>query len=166
MNNEKIIAIIPARGGSKRIKRKNIKRFHNKPIIAYSIEEAKKSKLFDRIIVSTDDKKIADISIECGAEVPFIRPKNISDDYATLSQVQEHVINELQFDGNYVCMILPTAPMIQAKYIIEGFKKIQNNEIVFSFSACSMPFPIERTFIINNKGTCLMHNVKNFKKRS
>ena len=93
MNNEKIIAIIPARGGSKRIKRKNIKKFHNEPIISYSINQAKKSKLFDRIIVSTDDVEIADISKEYGAEVPFMRPKSISDDYATLSQVQEHAIN-------------------------------------------------------------------------
>lgn len=166
MNNEKIIAIIPARGGSKRIKRKNIKKFHNKPIISYSINQAKKSKLFDRIIVSTDDVEIADISKEYGAEVPFMRPKSISDDYATLGQVQEHAINELQFDGKYICMILPTAPMIQSQYILKGFKEVQKNEIVFSFSACSMPFTVERTFIINEKGTCTMHNPKNFKKRS
>ena len=63
-------------------------------------------------------------------------------------------------------MILPTAPMIQSKYIVKGFKEIQNDEIVFSFSACSMPFTVERTFIINRKGTCRMHNAKNFKKRS
>ena len=87
------IAIIPARGGSKRIPKKNIKLFSGKPVIAYSIEAAKKSKLFDKIIVSTDDNKIAKISIRYGAEVPFIRPKNISDDHSTTTQVVKHSIN-------------------------------------------------------------------------
>ena len=81
------IAIIPARGGSKRIPRKNIKEFHGKPMIAYSIEAALKSHCFDKVIVSTDDAEIADIAIQYGAEVPFMRPANIADDYATTLEV-------------------------------------------------------------------------------
>ena len=89
------IAIIPARGGSKRIPRKNIKNFHGKPLIAYSIEAALNSRVFDRVIVSTDDSEIAEVAKKYGAEVPFLRPKNISDDFATTMDVIKHSINEL-----------------------------------------------------------------------
>ena len=90
------IAIIPARGGSKRIPRKNIKEFHNKPMIAYSIEAAKNSGCFDKVIVSTDDAEIAEVAIQYGAEVPFIRPENISDDFATTLDVMQHAIDWCQ----------------------------------------------------------------------
>jgi N-acylneuraminate cytidylyltransferase len=100
------IAIIPARGGSKRIPRKNIKNFHGKPLIAYSIEAALNSNLFDRVIVSTDDNEIANIALKYGAEVPFIRPKNISDDYATTLDVINHAVKfciESGMNLKYVC---------------------------------------------------------------
>ena len=87
-----IVAIIPARGGSKRIPRKNLKSFHGKPIIAYAIKAAIKSRCFDKIIVSTDDEEIAQVAREWGADVPFIRPDNISDDYATTVEVIQHSI--------------------------------------------------------------------------
>jgi len=93
---DKCVAIIPARGGSKRIPRKNIKPFHGKPLIAYSIETALKSKLFDQIIVSTDDEEIADVAKKYGAEVPFIRPKNLADDFTGTADVINHALEWLQ----------------------------------------------------------------------
>ena len=90
------IAIIPARGGSKRIKNKNIKEFHGKPIIAWSIETALKSKCFDKIIVSTDSEKIKKIAEKYGAEIPFLRPKNLSDDYTPTAPVISHSIKYLE----------------------------------------------------------------------
>lgn len=166
MNNDKKIAIIPARAGSKRIPNKNIRNFEGKPIIAHSIEKAIKSKIFDRIIVSTDSEEIASISKEYGAEVPFLRPENISDDNATLLEVQEHALKMLNIDSGYICIILATAPLLQKKFLIEGYKKIKNTKYLHSFSACSMPFPIQRTFMINDSGTCEMFYPKNFSKKS
>ena len=96
----KAIAIIPARGGSKRIPRKNIKKFFGKPLIAYSIQTALKSKLFDKVIVSTDDEEIATIAKQYGAEVPFIRPKELADDFTTTGDVIEHTLNWLKKNGN------------------------------------------------------------------
>ncbi len=117
MNN---LAIIPARGGSKRIPRKNIKDFLGKPIIAYSIEAALKSGLFEEVMVSTDDIKIADIAIQYGAKVPFMRSVKNADDHAVLEDVIKEVVDyykerSQQFD--YVCTILPTAPLIQMQHI-------------------------------------------------
>lgn len=111
------LAIIPARGGSKRIPRKNIKEFLGKPIIAYSIKAAIESGLFDEVMVSTDDEEIRNISIKYGAKVPFLRTNKNSDDYATLADVANEVINNYKLQGVYfenVCCILPTAPLNQA----------------------------------------------------
>ncbi len=165
----KAVAIIPARGGSKRIPRKNIKLFHGKPLIAYSIETAKQSKLFERIIVSTDDKEIADIAKEYGAEVPFVRPKELSDDYATTGEVVEHALNFLKEKGkvyDYVCTIYATAPFLQVKYLQEGFEKLKNSDAHMAFGVTSMPFPIQRTFKITEDGRCKMFWPENFIKRS
>ena len=117
------IAIIPARGGSKRIPRKNIKVFHGKPMIAYSIEAAQKSGCFDRIIVSTDDQEIADTALKYGAEVPFLRPADIADDYATTMDVMEHAIQYLAKENispEFVCCIYATAPYILADDLSRG----------------------------------------------
>ena len=114
----KCVAIIPARGGSKRIPRKNIKNFHGKPLIAYSIEVALKSKLFDKVVVSTDDEEIAKIAKEFGAEVPFLRPKELSDDFTGTGAVINHAINFLKEQGeniDFVCTIYATAPLLQEK---------------------------------------------------
>jgi len=128
--NKKKLAIIPARGGSKRIPMKNIKLFHGKPIISYSIDIAKKSKLFDDIIVSTDNERIAKISKEYGATVPFKRSKQNSNDYATLSDVIEEVKLELlnmNKSYDYICCLLPTAPLMNERNIKEGFNILINN---------------------------------------
>tara|TARA_E500000178_G_scaffold342217_1_gene387115 strand:- start:426 stop:1106 length:681 start_codon:yes stop_codon:yes gene_type:complete len=144
------IAIIPARGGSKRIKNKNLKNFFGKPLISYSILAAKKSKLFKRIIVSTDDKKIKKISEKYGAEVPFLRPKNISGDKTKAQDVFIHAIRYLErkkVKFNYVCGIYPTAPLLQIKDLIQGFKKVKKWNYVFS--ACKHEKSVIRSFILN-----------------
>ena len=153
------VAIIPARGGSKRITRKNIRIFHGQPLLKYSIDEAKRSGLFDRIIVSTDDIEIAKIAKDCGAEAPFIRPENLSDDFTTSVSVVEHALDWLKDRGfvyEYSCAIYPTAPFLQAKYLIEGYEVLRESSAVNTFSATSSSFPIQRMFKINSCGRCDM----------
>lgn len=165
----KCVAIIPARGGSKRIPKKNIKNFHGKPLIAYSIEVALKSKLFDKVVVSTDDEEIAKIAKEFGAEVPFLRPKELSDDFTGTGAVINHAINFLKAQGekiDFICTIYATAPFISEKYLIEGFEKLKNSNARNAFSCTSMPFPIQRTFKITKDERCEMFWPENFMKRS
>lgn len=163
------IAIIPARGGSKRIPKKNIKDFFGKPLIAYSIETALRSNLFEKVIVSTDDEEIASIAKKYGAEVPFLRPKELSDDFTGTGDVVNHVIEYLAIQGikyKYICTIYATAPLLQAKYLIQGFEKLKNSNAKQAFSATSMPFPIQRTFKINNNERCEMFTPEHFYSRS
>ena len=146
------IAIIPARGGSKRIPKKNIKKFCGKPMIYYSINNAINSKCFKRIIVSTDDEAIAKISSKIGAEILFKRPKNLSTDKALTRDVVNHTINFLDKLGEkfkYVCLIYPTAPLIQKKKLIEGFKIIKSNKFDFVFTVTEYQYPIQRAFKID-----------------
>ncbi|KLE04297.1 pseudaminic acid cytidylyltransferase [Aliarcobacter butzleri] len=165
----KCVAIIPARGGSKRIPKKNIKNFHGKPLIAYSIEVALKSKLFDKVVVSTDDEEIAKIAKEFGAEVPFLRPKELSDDFtgtgAVVTQALEY-LKEQDEVHDFVCTIYATAPFLDEKYLIEGFEKLKNSNARNAFSCTSMPFPIQRTFKITSNERCEMFWPENFMKRS
>ncbi len=147
------LCIIPARGGSKRIPRKNIKEFCGKPLIAYSIEIAIKSNLFNKIVVSTDDEEIAKISKNYGAEILY-RPKELANDYAGSIEVFEHAINELNKNKKfkYACMIYPTAPFLQIEYLKKGLEEVKNSDACYSFSATTYDFPIFRGFeIIDNK---------------
>ena len=165
----KTIAVIPARGGSKRIPRKNIKPFCGKPMIAYSIEAAIRAGIFDEIIVSTDDEEIADIAKNVGASVPFMRPKELSDDYTATGAVVEHAIKFLQARGDrikFVCTIYATAPLIDEIYIKLGLEKLRASNAKNAFSCTSMPFPIWRTFKIAKDGRCEMFWRENFAKRS
>lgn len=165
----KTIAVIPARGGSKRIPRKNIKPFCGKPMIAYSIEAAIRTGIFDEIIVSTDDEEIADIAKNAGASVPFMRPKELSDDYTATGAVVEHAIKFLQARGDrikFVCTIYATAPLIDEFYIKLGLEKLRASNAKNAFSCTSMPFPIWRTFKIAKDGRCEMFWRENFAKRS
>ena len=148
------LCVIPARGGSKRIPKKNIKEFCGKPLIAYSIEVAKKSKLFDKIIVSTDSLEIAEVAEYYGAEVQ-IRPDELSDDYAGSTDVFEYVIS--QNPGfEYACMIYATAPFLQVKYLKQGLEELKKNDVCYTFSATTYDFPIQRGFkIIENKAKML-----------
>ncbi|MBR7887581.1 pseudaminic acid cytidylyltransferase [Marinomonas sp. A79] len=148
------IAIIPARGGSKRIPRKNIKLFYGKPMIAYSIEAAKNAGCFDRIIVSTDDDEIANVATRWGAEVPFMRPSGIADDYATTMDVMEHAVNWCVTQGgavNNVCCLYATAPFVLPKYLLQGLRVLSDNKVQFAFSATSFAFPIQRAIRLNDE---------------
>jgi len=163
------IAIIPARGGSKRIPKKNIKEFFGKPLIAYSIEVALASNLFEKVIVTTDDENIVKIAREYGAEVPFLRPKELSDDFTGTVDVVNHTIAYLESMGehyDYICTIYATAPLLQKEYLVDGYKKLQKSDAINSFSATSMPFPIQRTFKLDNNGRCEMFTPEHYMSRS
>ncbi len=141
------LAIIPARGGSKRIPRKNIRDFCGKPIIAYSIETALASGLFDHVIVSTDDEEIASVAREFGAETPFIRPAEIADAHTGTNLVVKHAIEWYQKQAHRIslaCCIYATAPFLQVKYLKDGHDKLINSDNSFAFSVSSFPFPIQR----------------------
>ena len=163
------IAIIPARGGSKRIPKKNIKDFFGKPLIAYSIEVALASNLFEKVVVTTDDENIATIAKEYGAVVPFIRPSELSDDFTGTSDVVNHAIEYLENKGekyDFVCTIYATAPLLQKEYLIGGYKKLKESDAINAFSATSMPFPIQRTFKLNNDDRCEMFTPEHYMTRS
>ncbi|WP_350585737.1 pseudaminic acid cytidylyltransferase [Pseudoalteromonas sp. RB2-MNA-CIBAN-0110] len=163
------IAIIPARGGSKRIPRKNIKLFHGRPLIAYSIEAAINSGCFDKVIVSTDDPEIADFSKSLGAEVPFIRPARLSDDFATTLDVMKHAIDWLKKNKltiRYACCIYATAPFVTPMYIQEGYNLIKSEDLDYVFSATSYAFPIQRALKINSQNTVEMFQPEHLSTRS
>ena len=149
------LAVIPARGGSKRIPRKNIRDFCGKPIIAYSIEAALESGLFDQVIVSTDDDEIAALAREFGAEAPFMRPTEIADDHTGTNAVVKHAIQwylEQSQSISLACCIYATAPFVRPVYLREGHDKLINSDKSFAFSVTSFPFPIQRAISINGKG--------------
>ncbi len=163
------VAIIPARGGSKRIPHKNIKVFCGQPIIAYSIKAAQESGLFDRIIVSTDDPDIADVAKQYGAEIPFLRPSSLSDDFTGTIPVINHGINWLNNNGKhvqYVCCIYATAPFVQAKFLQEGYEKLIKNRKSFAFSVTSFGFPIQRSVRILDNGSLTAFYPEDVEKRS
>jgi len=163
------VAIIPARGGSKRIPRKNIKIFYGKPLIAYSIEAALESNLFDKVIVSTDDKEIAVVAKKYGADVPFIRPKELADDFTGTDDVIKHALEWLKEKEEifeFTCTIYATAPLLQSKYLIKGYNALKDSTAINAFSATSMPFPIQRTFKINDEGRCEMFTPEYYMTRS
>lgn len=147
------IAIITARGGSKRIPKKNIKEFCGKPIIAYSIEAALDSGIFDEVMVSTDSAEIADVAKEYGAKVPFLRSDENSNDYATTADVIEEVIRIYQEEGRifdtFAC-IYPTAPFITAEKIREAFQNMIESEADATLSVVRFSYPPQRAFIIKN----------------
>lgn len=163
------IAIIPARGGSKRIPRKNIKEFCGKPMIAWSIEAAKKSGLFDHILVSTDDEEIAQVAIKYGAEAPFLRPKNLADDHTVTRPVVNHAIEvaeNLYGNVSYVCCIYATAPFVQALDLKDGFNKLIAEKSDFAFTVTSFPFPIQRAIKVTENGRIAMFNPEYLNTRS
>ena len=147
------IAIIPARGASKRIPKKNIKNFCGKPIILWSIEEAIKSKCFEKIIVSTDDEEIANLVKSHGVDVPFMRPKELSDDYTETIPVIAHAIKQhtkIHQSPTNVCCIYAAAPFIRAIDLQICLEKLENSTAEFTFPATSYAYPIQRSFRIRN----------------
>jgi pseudaminic acid cytidylyltransferase len=149
------IAIIPARGGSKRIPRKNIKSFLGRPMISYPIRCLEESGVIDRVIVSTDDEEIAEIAIKEGAEVPFVRPPELSGDHVGTMPVVRHAIDWLSDHENkpdYVCCVYATTPLIEERFIRQGYELLQNSDAKFAVSVTSFDFPIQRSIRIKSSG--------------
>ena len=146
------VAVIPARGGSKRIPRKNIKFFLGKPIIAYSIAAARESNLFDRVLVSTDDIEITEVAEHYGAEVPFSRPAELADDYTGTDEVFVHALEWL-IDNNknydYACCIYPAAPLLNLDFLKKGLEMLREKEATSAFSVTTYAYPISRSLKIN-----------------
>jgi len=168
MNNNNL-CIIPARGGSKRIPKKNIKIFQGNPIISYPIQVAIETKIFNEVMVSTDDQEIAEISKKYGASVPFYRSKFNSNDHSILNDVIEEVISEYEKRGltfDNVCCILPTACLIQNDDLKKGLELLQKNENYSIRPVLRFKSPIQRSFRMNKKGALNMINPKNYKLRS
>lgn len=164
----KCLAIITARGGSKRIPRKNIKDFLGKPIIAYSIEAAIKSNLFDEVMVSTDDNEIAEISKQYGAKVPFLRSNKNSDDYSGTADVLIEVMNkykELAINFDLGCCIYPTAPLIKPENIIKAHNLLINEKFDSVFPVVKFSYPIFRALKIENNKVKMIWE-ENLTKRS
>ena len=163
------VAVIPARGGSKRIPRKNIKPFCGKPMIAWSIEAALESECFDEIIVSTDDQEISKIAKKYGAKTPFKRPHKLSDDYAGTIPVIQHVIRWCVKNGQepeITCCIYATAPFVQASDIKKGLTVLEQEQCDYAFSVTSYPFPIQRAIRITSEKKVEMFNPENLNTRS
>ncbi|WP_029032964.1 pseudaminic acid cytidylyltransferase [Salinimicrobium terrae] len=149
----KNLCIIPARGGSKRIPRKNIKSFMGKPIIAYSIEAALKSGLFEEVMVSTDDAEIAEIAEKYGAKIPFLRSKKNADDFSTTVDVLLEVVEEYEALGkkyNNICCIYPTAPFVTDIKLSEAFEKLSREKLDAVFPIIPFGYPIQRSYKIEN----------------
>lgn len=162
------ICIIPARGGSKRIPRKNIKYFLGKPIIAYSIQAALDSLLFDEVMVSTDDSEIAKIAVKYGAKVPFKRSDKNSDDFATTFDVIEEVIISYKNEGrefDNVCCLYACAPFVTKELILESFQKLKSNNFDTVFPVIPYSFPIQRALIEKN-GKIFMIKENNLQSRT
>ena len=155
------LAVIPARGGSKRIPRKNIKDFCGQPMIAYSIQAAQQSGVFDDVIVSTDDETIAQVAKSYGANVPFMRPVNLSDDFTGTRTVTNHAITEytqLYEKPEYCCCIYATAPFVQAQHLRDGFEMLNQSPTQgFAFSVSSFAFPIQRAIRLDGDGVSVIY---------
>lgn len=163
------ICVIPARGGSKRIPRKNIKDFCGKPMIAWSIEAARKSNCFVHVLVSTDDEEIAKIAREWGAEVPFLRPAELSNDYTPTTPVIAHATQWANCNlgsTENVCCLYATAPFVQAEDLKKGLKTLHESEAEFAFSVTSFTYPIQRAIYITVEGRVEMFQPEHFNTRS
>ena len=163
------VAVIPARGGSKRIPRKNIRSFAGKPMIAYSIGVAQESNLFDRIIVSTDDKEIEEIAKVHGAEVPFLRPAVLSNDYAGTTEVIAHATQwmlDQQWPVKAICCIYATAPFLCADDLKRGLEALESGPWDFAFTVTEFDAPIFRSFRRHPEGGIEMFFPDQFSIRS
>ncbi|SEL05696.1 pseudaminic acid cytidylyltransferase [Ectothiorhodospira marina] len=163
------LCIIPARGGSKRIPRKNIKEFAGKPMIVWSIEAAWESGVFDQIIVSTDDDEIAAVASSAGAQAPFRRPGYLSDDHAGTTEVIAHATNWAQNKGwriDAVCCLYATAPFVRAADINAGLETLLEGHWDFCFTATEFASPIFRAFTQRQEGGVEMFFPEHFKERS
>lgn len=165
----KRVAVIPARGGSKRIERKNIKLFNGKPIIKWAIEAAQQSGCFDSVIVSTDDDEIADISVKSGAEIPFTRPAELANDYAGIVPVVAHAtqwLSDNRSKPDSVCCIFATAPFLEPDDLANGLQMLMESDVDYVFSATEFPFPIQRAISVDEDMSVKMFMPEHAKTRS
>ena len=156
----KNLCIIPARGGSKRIPRKNIKEFLGKPIIAYSIETAIETGLFDEVMVSTDDVEIAEVAQKYGAKVPFMRSAEAASDFASTADVLKEVIanyKELGKEFDNFCCFYATAPLVQSKDVTSAFERLQQSNFSCVYPVVQFSYPIWRCLDIAEDGTMKRH---------
>lgn len=150
------LAVIPARGGSKRIPRKNIKPFCGRPMIAYAIDAARATGVFDHIVVTTDDAEIAAISAAGGAEIPFMRPPELADDHTPTVPVVAHAIEacrELGWPVEQVCCIYPGVPLIEAADIVQALQLLDQGDSAYVFPVTRFPSPVQRALKRQPDGT-------------
>lgn len=165
----KNLCIIPARGGSKRIPKKNIVDFLGKPLIAYSVENALNSGVFDEVIVSSDDETILEVALQYGAKAPFVRAKELSDDYTSSIKVIQNTILKLKDLGqNYdnVCCLYATAPLIDAKILKTAYENFILKDYKFLFSATEFDYPIQRAFYLDEEQRIYMFDESKYFARS
>ncbi len=165
----KAVAIIPARGGSKRIPRKNIRPFEGKPIIAYSIEAARASGCFDTILVSTDDPQIAEVARSYGADVPFMRSDRTSDDHSGLAEVAAEVIAQCESQGDSYetfCCILATAPFVTGARIKEGAALLESTSMDAVVPVVRFSYPPQRGFRMDQNNRASMVSPEHYQSRS
>ena len=154
------IAVIPARGGSKRIPKKSIKLFHGLPVIAYAIKTAKESGIFSEVFVSTDDEEIAELAKSFGATIPWIRPKHLSDDHTTTLSVIQDAVRKLKSSLNdleNVCCIYPATPLLQSSFISRGLQILKDGDWDYVLSASRAETPPERFFSLDSANGVEMH---------
>lgn len=163
------IAIIPARGGSKRIPHKNIRLFAGRPMLAYAIQAAQDAGCFTHIVVSTDDPEIADLARTLGAEVPFMRPTSLADDHTGTTPVVVDAIQRLAslgWQAAHYCCLYATVPLIRAKDIREAYQKLCASDADYAFSVAAYGFPIQRAVHLQENGCVLPFWPENMGKRS
>ncbi len=163
------VAIIPARGGSKRIPRKNVKTFCGKPMIAYSIEAAINSKIFDAVYVSTDDKEIMTIAKELGAEVPFQRPEYLADDHTATVPVIKHAIIEIERQGRSIevaCCLYATAPFVTPDRLKDAYQLLTSGDYDYSFPVSEFDYAIQRALMFSDGAQVSMIDSNQYEKRS
>jgi pseudaminic acid cytidylyltransferase len=163
------VAIIPARGGSKRIPKKNIRDFGGLPLIAYSIRAALESACFEKVVVSTDDESIAKVALSYGAEVPYLRPASLADDFVATAPVVSHMINYINDSfgaPTYVCCIYATAPFIRSSEIRQGLSLLMATDADYAVSVTTYGHPVQRALRITKMGTMTMLTPQNALARS
>lgn len=167
VDSDRVVAIIPARGGSKRIPRKNIRQFSGLPMLAWPLRAAQTSQLFDRIVLSTDDREIAEIAGQYHAEVPFLRSPELSNDYATTREVIVDAINRLGLrDDVIVCCLYPTAPFVKPDDLRRALAIYEEHKWAYVFAAKKYDYPVYRSFMVNKEGQLSMLFPECFNKRS
>jgi N-acylneuraminate cytidylyltransferase len=163
------LAVIPARGGSKRIPRKNLKDFCGRPIMAWSIAAARESGCFDRIIVSTDDAEIASVARAHGAETPFVRPEELSNDHAATVPVIRHAVQWQAENGaapEYACCIYATAPFVRAQDLRRGLETLREQDSRYAFSVTGYGYPVQRALRLTPEGRLAMLQPEHLNTRS